>query len=103
MDNNEVLGDLLKIESEAAALVDDAQAEADRRILEAEKQNHAAYEKHYADEGEKREYEFRSSQERVRQQYQTELETYRNTIAAINSDTGQFSALLNKLVAEEAG
>jgi vacuolar-type H+-ATPase subunit H len=101
MDNNEVLGNLLKIESEAGALVDDAQAEADKRILSAEKQNHAVYEERYAAGGEKLEREFRESQEKVRQQYQTELESYRNTIAGINPDTGRFSALLNNLIAEE--
>ena len=37
MDNTEVLGHLLKIESEAAVLVNEAQAEADKRVTEAEK------------------------------------------------------------------
>jgi vacuolar-type H+-ATPase subunit H len=47
MDDEDIVGHLLKIESEAAALVLDAQAEADRRLAEAEKRSRAAYEQQY--------------------------------------------------------
>jgi len=102
MDNDEVLGHLLKIEAEAAALVNDAQAEADRRVLEAEKQNHAAYEERYRREGEKLENEFQSLKENIRRQYQTELESYSNKITSLPVDVNRFSALLDRLVTEEA-
>jgi len=102
MDNDEVLGHLLKIESEAAALVNDAQAEADRRVLEAEKQNHAAYEERYRNEGERLENEFQASKEKIRRQYQTELESYSNKITSLHVDVNRFSALLDRLVTEEA-
>jgi F0F1-type ATP synthase membrane subunit b/b' len=102
MDNDEVLGHLLKIESEAAALVNDAQAEADRRVLEAEKQNHAAYEERYRREGERLEHEYQALKEKIRQQYQTELESYSNKITSLHVDVNRFSALLDRLVAEEA-
>ncbi|MDR0456684.1 MAG: hypothetical protein LBH20_08400 [Treponema sp.] len=102
MDNDEVLGHLLKIESEAAALVNDAQAEADRRVLEAEKQNHAVYEERYRAEGERLENEFQASKEKIRQQYQTELESYDKKIASLHVDVNRFSALLDRLVTEES-
>jgi F0F1-type ATP synthase membrane subunit b/b' len=102
MDNDEVLGHLLKIESEAAALVNDAQAEADRRVLEAEKQNHAAYEERYRREGERLEREYQALKEKIRRQYQIELESYSNKITSLHVDVSRFSALLDRLVAEEA-
>jgi len=101
MDNDEVLDHLLKIESEASALVNDAQAEADRRILEAEKQNHAAFEERYCKESERLEREFQAIKEKTRQQYQAELEAYHKKIACANPDTNRFSSLLDKLVAGE--
>jgi len=102
MDNDEILGHLLKIESEAAALVNDAQAEADKRVLEAEKQNHAVYEERYHREGERLENEFQALKEKIRQQYQTELESYSNKITSLHVDVNRFSALLDRFVTEEA-
>ena len=101
MNNNEVLGHLLKIESEAAALVNDAQAEADRRVAEAEKQNRAAYEERYRTESAKQENEFQKIKEDLRRQYQQELENYREKISAVNIDTDRFSSLLDRFIAEE--
>ena len=101
MNNDEILGHLLKIESEASALVNDAQTEADRRVHEAEKHNHTAYEERYCKENERLENEFHAVKERARQQYQTELETYQKKIDCVNPDIKRFSALLDKLVAGE--
>ena len=102
MDNTEVLGHLLKIESEASALVDDAQAEADKRVLEAEKQNRAALEKRYCEESEKLEGEYLALKQKIRQEYQAELDAYRERLNSARPDTNRFSALLDKLIAEEA-
>jgi len=101
MDNNEVLDHLLKIESEAAALVKDAQAEADRRIAKAEKQNREIHEERYQEELKKLESEFQKYKEQVRQQYLEEINAYREKISSLNSDTDAFSVLLDRLVAEE--
>jgi phage host-nuclease inhibitor protein Gam len=98
MDNNEVLGHLLKIESEAAKLVIEAQAEADRRITEAEKHNRAVYEEQYRRECERLECELNKSKELVREQYRKELEFYKEEISSIHVDIDRFSALLDKLV-----
>lgn len=102
MNNDEVLGHLLKIESEAAVLVDDAQAEADRRILEAKKQDHAAYEEHYRRESERLENEFQTGKKEAQRQYQAELDAYIAKIASFETDTDRFSALLNRFVTEES-
>lgn len=98
MDNDEVLGHLLTIESEASALVKDAQAEADRRMLEAERRNHAAFEERYQQESAKLENEFIATKEHARQRYQAELDAYREEISSISVDVNRFSVLLDKLV-----
>jgi len=102
MDNTEVLGHLLKIEADASALVNDAQAEADKRVLEAEKQNQAALEKRYCEESERLESEYLALKQKVRQEYQAELDAYREKLGGARPDTSRFSALLDKLIAEEA-
>ena len=100
MDNDEVLGHLIKIESEAAALVNDAQAEADRRVLEAEKHNHAAYEDRYRGESKRLEDEFQALREKVQQRYQAELEAYTEKVFSVSVDVNRFSALLDRFITE---
>jgi len=101
MDNKEVLDHLLKIESEASALVNEAQVEADKRIMEAEKQNRAAYDKRFLEENQRLEKEFLQSKELARQEYQKELETYKEQISSIHADNDRFSSLLDTLVLGE--
>jgi vacuolar-type H+-ATPase subunit H len=101
MNNDEIIGHLLKIESEASTMVDEAQAEADKRLLEADRQYHVTFEERYSQERKRLENEFQATKEKVQQQYQAELETCRKNVAGINSDTNRFSTLLNKLVAGE--
>jgi len=101
MDNTEVLGHLLKIEAEASALVNDAQAEADRRVLEAEKESQAALEKRYCVENERLEGEYLALKQKIQQEYQAELDSYREKLNSARPDTNRFSALLDKFIAEE--
>jgi len=101
MDNNEVLDHLLKIEAEAAALVKEAQAEADRRVTEAEKQNRAAYDKRFLEENQRLEKESLQSKELARQEYRKELETYKEKISSIHVNKDRFSSMLDSLVLGE--
>jgi regulator of protease activity HflC (stomatin/prohibitin superfamily) len=101
MDNNEVLDHLLKIEAEAAALVNEAQAEADKRITEAEKQNRAAYDKRFVEENQRLEKGFLQSKELAREQFRKELETYKEKISSVHVDNDRFSSLLDSLVLGE--
>jgi F0F1-type ATP synthase membrane subunit b/b' len=101
MDNDKALEHLLQIETKAAALVDDAQAEADRRIAENEKGNRELYEERFKVEAEARETALRKEKDRLRKQYQKELDDYRKEISGINADFGNFSALFSKFYAGE--
>jgi ABC-type phosphate transport system auxiliary subunit len=91
----ELLGHLLKIEAEAAALVDDAQAEADRRVAGGERQNRARYEERYGQEAAALEAEYTREIAAVRENYKRELDLYRNSLAAVKTDMDGFSALMN--------
>jgi len=101
MDNNEVLDHLLKIEAEAAALLKEAQTEADKRIMEAEKENRAAYDKRFLEENQKMEKGFLQSKELARQDYQKELEAYKEKISSVHVNTDRFSGLLDSFVLGE--
>ena len=101
MDNKEVLDHLLEIESAAAALVNDAQAEADNRITEAEKQNRAAFDRRYVEENQRFEKEFLQLKELSRQEYQKELEIYKEKISSMHVNNDRFSNLLDSLVLGE--
>jgi len=101
MENDEALEHLLKIEAEAAALVNGAQAEADRRVAESEKQNRAVYEERYRTELEKQETEFQKEKVKIKEQYQKELEAFREELSGLGTNMDRFSAFFNKLLAGE--
>ena len=102
MDNNEVLGHLLVIESEASVLVRDAQAEADRRVAQAEKENRSAYDRRFRVESERLEDELQKAKEQARRQYHEELKAYIRKLSSVQADADLFSALLDKFIAEGA-
>jgi len=97
MENNEILQHLLEIENKAATLVDDAQAEADRRVSEAEKQNRARYDEQYAREVEALEAAFSRDISLAREDYRRQLEEYHNSLKALPPDTNAFFSLAEKL------
>jgi regulator of protease activity HflC (stomatin/prohibitin superfamily) len=98
MDDHEVLQHLLGLEAEAAALVNDAQIEADRRISEAEKQNNFLFEEAYAKEVEAEEANLVQSIEAVNENYRNQLEAYRKTLLAVTPDIDSFSALARQFL-----
>ncbi|MDR0669683.1 MAG: hypothetical protein LBF95_06345 [Treponema sp.] len=93
-----ILAHLLKIEADAASLVDDAQAEADRRIAESEKQNRSRYDEEYARKAGELDRAFEEEIGRIRADYQDQLEAYRKILDAISVDQGRFSALMDDLL-----
>jgi hypothetical protein len=93
-----VLGHLLKIEADAAAMVDDAQAEADRRVAESEKQNRARYDEEYGRQAAELDRAFDDEVARIRADYQAQLDAYRGSLDSIPADQGRFSALMDELL-----
>jgi hypothetical protein len=92
---------LLKIEAEAAALVDGAQAEVDHRVSEAERHNRARYEERYGREAAALEAAFHREIEGTKDYYKEELDAYRESLDHIKMDRGRFSALMTALLARD--
>jgi vacuolar-type H+-ATPase subunit H len=94
-----ILGHLLKIEADASALVDDAQAEGDRRIAESEKQSRSRHEEAYTRRAGELDRAFEEEIARIRADYQEQLAAYRKNLEALPVDQGRFSTLMDELMA----
>jgi vacuolar-type H+-ATPase subunit H len=101
MDDHEILQHLLGLEAEAAALVNDAQIEADRRISEAEKQNNLLFDEAYAKEVEAEEANLVQSIKAAKENYRNQLEAYRKTLLAVTPDMDALSALARRFLFAE--
>lgn len=95
---NEVLDHLLKVESDAAAMVSGAQAEADRRIRENEENNRTGWEERFKAEIHTREAVLENEKEKVKQKYNEALEEYRREISAHKTDVKKFCDLVNSIL-----
>ncbi|MDR1099554.1 MAG: hypothetical protein LBL28_03650 [Treponema sp.] len=96
-----LLEHLLKVEAEAAVLVDDAQADVDHRISEAERLNRARYEERYSREAADREAAFHKEIKAVKEYYQEELEAYRESLNHIAMDKKRFSDLITTFLTRD--
>jgi hypothetical protein len=94
----DVLQHLLEIEAQAAALVDDAQAEADKRIKASEERNRERYEEEYRRRVEQLETGYREKIGAAKTEYQTKLDAYRKSLDAIPLHFDDFSCLAEKLL-----
>jgi regulator of protease activity HflC (stomatin/prohibitin superfamily) len=95
-----VLQHLLNLEAEAAALVDDAQAEADRRVGEGEKQSRSRYDETYAAEVAALEASYTSEIAAVKDDYKKQLANDRDSLKAMPVNRSAFSALAEHLLFE---
>jgi hypothetical protein len=96
-----LLDHLLKIEAEAAALVDGAQAEVDRRASEAERHNRARYEERYGQESAALEAAYQREIAGIKEYYKEELDAYRESLNHIKTDTDRFSTLMTALLTRD--
>jgi regulator of protease activity HflC (stomatin/prohibitin superfamily) len=97
-EDTDVLRHLLEIEAEAAALVDSAQAEADRRLKECEEQNRARYHEEYRHLVDSLEKEYKQKLEAARAEYRAGLDEYRKSLDAMPVDPSAFSRLAAELL-----
>jgi len=101
MDNENTLDHLLKIEAEAAALVEDAQIEADRRIHENEEKNRVLLDELFKMEVEIREAFLKKEIEKTKIKYQQTLDEYKKEISGVSVDEKHFISLFNEFLAME--
>ncbi|MDR1301515.1 MAG: hypothetical protein LBK43_03480 [Treponema sp.] len=98
MNEQPVLQHLLQLETEAAALVDDAQAESDRRLAEGEKRNRKQYDEQYNLEMASIDKEYTQKHSEVEAAYQQELDRYRENLNALPVYMERFFALVTTLL-----
>jgi hypothetical protein len=93
-----LLRHLLDLETQAAALVDDAQAEADRRIAEGEKLCRSRYDEAYAAEVAALEAVYITETAAIKADYKRQLDTYREGLMTVPADRGAFSVLAEQFL-----
>jgi hypothetical protein len=98
--DRDVLRRLLKVEAEAAVLVDDAQAEADRRVAEGEKASRARYDERYNQESARLDGEYAAAVLAIKEKYQQQLDAYRESLDAMPVRKDAFCALVERLLFE---
>ena len=103
MEDRDVLQHLLNLENEASALVNDAQAEADRRTAEREVQNRRRYDEVYAREVEALENSYAQNLALVKESCREQLEAYRASLQTIPVDLKAFSSLAEKYLIPSSG
>jgi hypothetical protein len=99
--DRDVLRHLLDVESGAQSLVDDAQAEADRRTAETEKQNRARYEEQYTKEAALLDSRYEVEIKAVKAEYDKLLDEYRLELEERRPDYGAFSCLLDDFLEKD--
>ena len=100
MDDHEILQHLLDLENKVAALVTDAQAEADSRVAEGERQNRARHDETYAKEVEALDLNYTQSLASIKENYQKQLADYRETLIKVTVNETAFSSLAEKYIFE---
>jgi vacuolar-type H+-ATPase subunit H len=98
MEDQDVLQHLLEIESQATILVNDAQAEAGRRIKETEEKNRSRYDMSYRSLVEDLDREYGKNIKAVREEYRLELDAYRENLDRMPVNEEGFSALASLLL-----
>ncbi|MCL1812204.1 MAG: hypothetical protein FWG29_01640 [Treponema sp.] len=101
MDDPDILRHLLEIENQAAILVDDAQAEADRRTKEAEEKNRIVFDESYQKLASELEAEYLNSVDAVKHEYNKILDEYRASLDSMPQQNENFSSLAFSLLMEE--
>ena len=96
-----ILQHLLQLEADAATLVEDAQAEADRRLSEGEKSCRASYDEVYSAEVARLEAVYVKEIAAIREDYKKQLEAYKESLCSSPMDSSAFSVLAERFLLGE--
>lgn len=94
MEDQKILQHLLKVEEKASGLVNDAQAEADRRIARGDAAFRAAYEERIAKESEALEKLYKKETEEARLEYEKQVQSCREEFGSLAVNGGEFAGFL---------
>ena len=98
IDDKDVLEHILRLEARAAALVDEAKKEADRRIAENEKINREKHEAAYGEKAALLEERYNAEINALRDEYSKTLVKYREELASHSVNTAAFNAMAETLL-----
>jgi regulator of protease activity HflC (stomatin/prohibitin superfamily) len=98
MEEHNLLQHLLDLEYTAADLVSEAQAEAERRISEREKQNNIRYDRVRAGEIEIMEKSYAQNYTAIKENYQKQLDVYHQSLKTQSVEIGTFSSMAEKFL-----
>ena len=101
MEDTDVLRHLLGIEEQAAALVNDAESESDRRVKEAEERNRLAYDGAYQKLIADLEAEYQTNEAAAKEEYSRTLLEFRRSLETMSKRKDDFSALAFSLLVKE--
>ena len=101
MNDTDILQHLLEIEGQAATLVDDALAEGDRRIKEAEEKNRLFFEESYKQITEEKEADYQKAALNVKAEYDKLLDEFRTGLDQMPRHNEAFSALAFSLLLDK--
>jgi F0F1-type ATP synthase membrane subunit b/b' len=90
MDEQDMLRHLLDVESNAAALVNDAQVEADKRVAENEKEHRSRFDDRYNQEVSVLEKNYQDALSEVKREYDETLNIYRESVSRENINQNAF-------------
>jgi hypothetical protein len=96
--DQDLLHHLLEVEARAAAMVEDAQAEADRRAAESEVRSRARYDEAYAREAADLEVRYQQEYKAVKTEYQRLLGEYRESLETMPVHRDSFLKLVSSLL-----
>ena len=99
-EDKNVLRHLLHLEEEASSLVDGAQAEANRRLAEAEKQCRIQFDEKYSAEVERLENAHNKLLDDIKEDYRKQLDAYRSELVSRSVNEAAFSDLAKELFLE---
>jgi vacuolar-type H+-ATPase subunit H len=97
----DVLHHLLEVEGSASALVNDAQAEADRRVAEGEKKCRAAYDEQYGREVRTLDAQYEKEIVAIKEDYNRQLAAYREGLALMPRQEEAFCHLAERFLVGE--
>jgi hypothetical protein len=99
--DQDILRHLLDVETDAQSLVNDAQAEADRRTAEMEKRNRARYEERYTREAALLDSRYESELGAIKDEYNRRLDEYRLGLDDRKPDYAEFYRLLDSFLGKD--
>jgi len=98
MDEHEVLQNLVNLENKAAALVNDALAQAEQKVSEGEKQDKLHFDGICAREQEALEASYSKELAAEKENYRRQLDAYRESLRTQHVDAAAFSSLAEKFL-----